>query len=383
MSKLLISLGLFSGSGGPTKTIGSFQRALNGELYCFCSEAELEQEPLAISGAKPVISSKLPVLESFRFTNRANAAELEAVFARSSFVSCHSYYRYHSLFVNKLSRKYNTPYWFVPHGILDPWVRERGAFVKTAYDRIGGRRFIEEASTIIFSTRAERDKASRNYNFEDSQVIPWPVELIDCSDAVTNRRRIRIQLGIPEDVPVLLYFGRLHSMKRPIQTIEAFAASGIKDAHLLMVGNAQDVTIEQCLEKALQLGIADRMHCTGPIYGKQKYDFLRAADAYISLSYRENFNHTAAESMSAGLPVILSRGNDLLSEISEADCSIGVTDECLEGEAQSIFELLSESSERRSRMGNNGRAYVSSELTFDKFQQRLNTVADKYSRSNP
>jgi glycosyltransferase involved in cell wall biosynthesis len=382
MSKLLISLGVFSGSGGPTKTIGSFKRALDAELFCFCSGAELANDSLAVPGAKPVVSSKLPLLESFRFAGHANRIELENAFSRSSLVSCHSYYRHHSLLVNQLSRKYKTPYWFVPHGILDPWVRETGALVKSAYDKLGGKRFIEEAATIVFSTRSERDKASQNYNFKASQVVPWPVELIDCSDAYTSRKKVRVQLGIPDDAPVLLYFGRLHSMKRPLQTIEAFAESGLKDAHLIMVGNVQDVTIEQCMEKAIQLNVANRVHCTGPIYGAQKYDFLHAADAYISLSYRENFNHTAAESMSAGLPVILSRGNDLLSEIGEFNCSVGVADESLEGEAQSIFELISKSPRQRAQMGLNGRAYVASELTFDIFKQRLNAIADKYSRSN-
>ena len=64
----------------------------------------------------------------------------------------------------------------------------------------------------------------------------------------------------------------------------------------------------------------------GPVYGDSKYHYLFASDAYVSLSQRENFNHTAAESLSAGLPVILSPGNDLAGEIRDEGCSWSLND---------------------------------------------------------
>jgi hypothetical protein len=80
-----------------------------------------------------------------------------------------------------MSRKYAVPYWFVPHGILDPWVMQYGRFAKKAYWACGGARFLEHASTVIFSTSLERDKAVSQFELPSSEIIHWPVDLVDRS----------------------------------------------------------------------------------------------------------------------------------------------------------------------------------------------------------
>ena len=43
----------------------------------------------------------------------------------------------------------------------------------------------------------------------EREIIPWPVELVDCSDKVRRRDKIRAELKIPHEAKVLIYFGRL------------------------------------------------------------------------------------------------------------------------------------------------------------------------------
>ena len=381
MKKTIISLEVFKDSGGPTKTINAFKSALSADLFCFCSPQELSEKGLAIEGAYPVVSSRLPLLRQIRVSSTKSSTDAERAVAESRMVSCHSFYRYHALWVNRMSRKHSVPYWFVPHGILDPWVMGRGRFVKEAFWRFGGKRFLDEASTVIFSTSSERDKAASQFELPASEVIPWPVELVDSSNRTNCRDRIRRELSIPKEAKVLLYFGRIHSMKKPIETIRAVASGGDENLHLMVVGNEQDVSLKDCSAAADELGIAKQVHLIGPVYGEKKYDYLLAADAYISLSHRENFNHTAAESLSAGLPLILSPGNDLQGDIESEKCSWGLPDNELKAASEAIEEFNCLSTHELHEMGVRGRNWVAENLQFKQFKERINNVVAKYGKS--
>lgn len=380
MNATIISLAVLKSSGGPTKTIQSFKHALSARHFSFCSRVEIATGSLAVDGAEPVHAVRVPILKQLRFaTSRESALAADAI-RSSSFVSCHSFYRYHSIWVNRMSRKYGVPYWFVPHGILDPWVTGYGRTAKKLFWKLGGQRFLDEASTVIFSTRAEKDKAESLYDLPNADVVPWPVELVDINDREERRAAIRRQLGIPEEASVLIYFGRLHHMKRPLETIHALAVANSPSVHLIIVGNEQTVSLKDCENAARESGVQGRVHLVGPVYGDAKYDYLHASDAYISLSNRENFNHTAAESLAAGLPVVLSPGNDLQSEIMEQQCSWAVQGDEIQDAAQAIEAFVGCEGVERREMGLRGREWVAAELSFEAFQSSLQMIASRYAR---
>lgn len=376
----VVSLALHRSSGGPTKTIACFKEALNAELYSFFDTKKVEVDPVGVDDANIVRVSNVPVAKQFMWAHRPDLVKAEDALAQSSMVSCHSFYRYHALWVNKMSRKYGVPYWFVPHGILDPWVMDKGRCVKQLFWKSGGQRFLDEASTVIFSTSAECEKAKTQFDLPATEVIPWPVELVDCSDRERRRVKVRGMLGIDDEAKVLLYFGRLHSMKKPLETIRAFAAGGDNNLHLIMVGNEQDVSLKDCYQLAQEAGVHDRVHLVGPVYGNEKYDYLMAADGYISLSHRENFNHTAAESLSAGLPLIISPGNDLKGDIADLKCSIGLCDDEQRTASDGVEAFNSLPIQEIREMGGRGRDWVSKNLQFSQFSNRLRSVVTKYGK---
>ena len=366
--------------GGPTKTIKDFKRALQSEVFSIGSSMQ-QNNPDTVPGVIPVASLSLPVAQQFGYCTRKSSYQAEQECKNSSLISCHGFYRYHNLWINRIHKNYKTPYWLVPHGVLDPWVMQSSKFIKKAFWKGGGAFFIDRASTIIFSTKAERDKARSQFELPNYEVIPWPVELVQFNSRAKRREKIRKKLGIPQDAKVLLYFGRLHKMKQPLKTIRAFAAVGDEKMHLLIVGNEYGISLKQCYLTAKDLGIHKQVHLVGSVFGEKKYDYLFASDAYISLSHRENFNHTAAESMSAGLPLILSPGNDLQPEIHSSDCSWGLPDDRLKTAVEAIESFNSLSFEELEKMGARGRDWVDQNLQFNQFAERLQKVARKYARS--
>ena len=171
MISAIIAPGLFQDFGGPRKTIGTFAEALDSDIYCFADAKRLENEKLAAVRSRPVASSSVPILRQFLAPSRRASAELEVEVASAELISCHMFYRYYSLWVNQMYRKHGIPYWFVPHGILDPWVMTSGRMVKSLYWKFGGERFLREAKTVICATQAERDKAAVNFDLPDVDVL--------------------------------------------------------------------------------------------------------------------------------------------------------------------------------------------------------------------
>jgi glycosyltransferase involved in cell wall biosynthesis len=350
-------------------------------MYSFCERSSVEADPLAVLGAQPVYATEIPVVRKFLWASKQATADAELAFAQSSLISCHSFYRYHTLWMNQMFRKYKTPYWFVPHGILDPWVMEYGRVAKSLFWKLGGQRFLENASTVICSTQAEKEKAQTLFDLPSADVVPWPVELVDRSNSKLARMIIRAELGISSSDKALVYFGRLHHMKRPLETIRAVAMADRSDVHLIIVGNEQTVSLEECYQVAKECGIESRVHLVGAVYGQRKFDYLFASDGYVSLSFRENFNHTAAESLSAGIPAILSKGNDLYSEIAAVDCAWHLSDDRLETAASVIAQFGSLDHEALVQMGSRGRSWVESNLQFETFLNRLQQLATKYGKT--
>jgi glycosyltransferase involved in cell wall biosynthesis len=369
MKTSIISLGLFSHTGGPVKTVRDFRRALDADLYAFCERNTLKKHPLSIEGARPVVSSQWPLLSQFCYT-REGTKEVETAVRDSKIVSCHSFYRYHALFTHKTCKAAGVPYSFVPHGILDPWVIQKNRWAKQLYLKMGGQRFLQDAAVTIFSTQTEKDKAASQFELSESVVIPWAVELVELTNYEETRVLVRKQLNIPLDAHTLLYFGRLHSIKRPLETIKAIASDSAR-IHLVIVGNEDGVTKKDCMQLARRLGIEKRIHFIGPVYAEKKYQYMHAADAYISLSFKENFNYTAAESLAAGLPVILSSGNDLRSDLSGVGCCLEIEDHSLQSAVKSIKEFTNLSLPKLREMGLLGRKWVEENLNFDLFKTRL------------
>lgn len=380
LTATLITLAVLKSSGGPTKTIASFQKALGASQFCFCTRDELKNNALAIPNAKAVYATRIPGLKQLRYVRAGEDQEARSAVRQSHIVSCHSFYRYHIEWMNRMHKEYKTPYWFVPHGILDPWVIHRARLGKNLFCKYIGRKFVDNASAVICSTIAEKEKALSQMELPNCEVLPWPVDGIDCSNRLIVREQLRRNLSIPLDAKVLLYFGRLHSMKRPLETIKAVAL-GSGQVHLVIVGNEQDVALGDCYQVAKDCGVEKRVHLVGPVYGERKYDYVMASDAYISMSHRENFNHTAAESLSAGLPLILSPGNDLGGEIREQDCSWRLNDDDVKTAAVAIEAFEAMPSEVLLEMGLRGQKWVSDNLSFTAFSTKLQALAKIYGKS--
>jgi len=338
-----------------------------------------EREESVMPDAEILRASRFPLAQKWCHPPANDLARLEEKIRNTPLLSCHSFYRFHNLWTLRMKRKHGIPYWFVPHGGLDPYVMKSGSLAKNVFLALGGREFLHQASCILFSTELEWRKAEHVFGPLQGEVVPWPVDL---PEEVPDkaRSRIRSQLGIMQDELLLLYFGRIHSMKRPLETIETVAARDPGNLHLLILGPEGDVSQEMCREKAAEIGY-ERLHLQSPVYGSEKWEWLSSADGYISLSHRENFNHAAAESLSMGIPVLLSKGNDLSEWIPSSDCGWCAIGDSPHDWCQLVDDFLCAATSVRMEKGKKGKELVRKKFSFSEFRRRLQFLLRTYGRS--
>jgi glycosyltransferase involved in cell wall biosynthesis len=237
--------------------------------------------------------------------------------------------------------------------------------------RFAGASYLRDAAAVVFATRREMEKARHIYDGPNARVVHWPVSLLDLSQRGSARTYVRDLLELPPEARVLLYLGRYDGMKRPLETIEAFAKANTPNLYLVMVGNDSGLEIGDLKKQVSDYNMEKQVHVVGPKYGEEKNKMLLGADGFISLSHRENFGYTTGEALSASIPVILSPGNDLSFELKNEDCGWCLSSVEFEEASAAIGAFAQESESDLQERGRRGRQWCEAHLRMETFRESL------------
>jgi UDP-glucose:(heptosyl)LPS alpha-1,3-glucosyltransferase len=116
------------------------------------------------------------------------------------------------------------------------------------------------------------------------------------------RAATRAQAAIPQDAPLLLFVGSGFERKGVPQLLRAFAAATTAEAHLVIVG--ADRKLKAMLALAVRLGLARRVHFTGPL--KDVRPWYGAADGFVLPTLYDPCPNAALEALACGLPILTS-----------------------------------------------------------------------------
>lgn len=162
------------------------------------------------------------------------------------------------------------------------------------------------------------------------------LELMSSGDGSVARG----QLGLTDDVPLVLFCSRLDSQKRPVEAVRVFARikSEFPQAVLVFVGDGeQRSAVEQ---EVSTLGLTGQVRLVG--YQTNIPDWLAAATVWLLPTERENFSVALLEALAAGCPVVTTAcpGNDEVIVDGKNALSFGVGD--LDVAAEKLRCLLSD-----------------------------------------
>lgn len=169
------------------------------------------------------------------------------------------------------------------------------------------------------------------------------------ANAVADRTEKRKELGIPENVFLMLSVGELNENKNHQIVIRALAELKNPDIHYMIAGEGP---LKDYLQKTAEnSGVAEQVHIPG--YRFDVPELYKAADAVVFPSIREGLGLAAVEGMAAGLPLICS-DNRGTREFADKDNSIVCKSNDVKAFSDAISWLFTQKDER-TVLGNNGR----------------------------
>lgn len=168
---------------------------------------------------------------------------------------------------------------------------------------------IARSDCVIASTPHELDDLLEHYGALPERLCVSPPGVDHATFFPGDRAEARRWLGLPSDVPMVLFVGRIQPLKGPDVAIEAIAALTHTPApHLLLVGGPSgpdaDAEIERLHRRVDSAALSDRVHFVPTQPHRSLPRFYRAADVLVVPSRSETFGLVAAEAQACGLPVV-------------------------------------------------------------------------------
>jgi glycosyltransferase involved in cell wall biosynthesis len=365
--------------GGLYRGINDFATALDAPILSF-DDGRRDRSRLGDRAVR-IPAGTGPLTRDCHLLAPRAAARAEEAIAGADLLVVHSLYRAHTAWGAAWARRHGKRYWAVPHGCLDPWSLGQRAIAKRLWLAAAGRRYLAGAEHVIFSTQRGLEKAARWVATGAGVAVHWPVELPEAGDNATARAAFRERHGIPSDAPILLFVGRLHTVKRPIHMVEAFCRAGPGRAHLVLVGMDDDMNAAGVIRN-VPAGKREHVRLLGGLAGEELATAYCAADGFVSLSFQENFGYAAAEAIAYGLPVILSPGHDLAHDIPKTvagglACGWLLPDDSARAAEAAIAEWASLAVGRTAplaEMGAAGRAWAAEALSPERFRHSLGAL---------
>ena len=197
------------------------------------------------------------------------------------------------------ARASRIPYVFEPLGMFRP--RLRKVRFKRVFDATVARGVTAGAAAVVVSSSVERDDVlGSGLSGERIRVrgcgFPEPFES-------ARKGRLRRELGISADAPVILYVGRIAAGKGIELLLDA--ARDLPEAHLVLAGpDDRHGTIDRVRAAQADAATRSRVHVFQP--GERPLWIYSEADVLALPSTGESFGMVASEAAAAGTPVVLS-----------------------------------------------------------------------------
>jgi glycosyltransferase involved in cell wall biosynthesis len=222
-------------------------------------------------------------------------------------VSVHGIWSALGLMAMRAAKRAHVPYVVHAYGMLDPRALSRSAGRKRLAGQVAFFPALRDAAAIVYACDQERrDAESTIGKLPPGVVVPYTVDPPAGPAPSVDVAAFRAAIGGRDAAPRMLFLGRLDGKKRPDLAIEAVASltRAGRPVRLVLVGEGQAEYVESLRSRAAQLGVTDRVHFHGPLYGPAKWAAFAASDAFVLPSEQESLAIAVLEAAASGLPIV-------------------------------------------------------------------------------
>jgi glycosyltransferase involved in cell wall biosynthesis len=241
------------------------------------------------------------------------------------------------------ARRARVPYVLSPRGMLEAGALAHRALRKRIAWTMVERATIDNAALLHATSDAEFAtlKALR----PEAGIVCVPNGV----DAIAIDRRV------DRPRPLVAFIGRLHPMKRIDLLVDAFVGLRARGRELdLAIAGPDEAGLRGALT-ARAGQFASEITWLGPVDAAQKADLLGRAAALVMCSDSESFGLSAAEAMSAGVPVVVTRTCGW-AELPREQAGL-LVEQSAAGVATGLMALLDDR-QAAARMAERGRALI-------------------------
>jgi glycosyltransferase involved in cell wall biosynthesis len=173
-------------------------------------------------------------------------------------------------------------------------------------------------------------------------------------------------------VPKIIFLGHLWTLKGCYVLLEALALLNRKKYlfEAVFIGTEIDITLKDFSNKCVALGIANRVSCLGPLYGKQKTTQLLGADIFAYPTLNDAFGLVLLEAMETGLPIVASEEGSIPEILDDKHTGFIVPKNNPQILANQLAVLL-KNKQLRMKMGKAGRERFEARFTYQAFENNL------------
>lgn len=234
----------------------------------------------------------------------------------------HGHWQFHVLLGFLIHLRYKIPYVIYPHGMLDPYFMRKNSlrsFLKYIIWFLYEKSVLKNSQFICFTSKKEQTKSFQIFNSKNNNNIVVPYGL-----AINSEEYLEGLDRYNKDSLNIIYLGRFSPKKNLTSIINALEISKRENLkiNIIMVGldsSPYSKNIEFLVNK---FGLNDQIKLIKYIKNDEKYIYLSKADFSIVSSFQENFCISAIESLSLGVPVIISSNCDISHHLDESGSAI-------------------------------------------------------------
>jgi glycosyltransferase involved in cell wall biosynthesis len=268
------------------------------------------------------------------------------------------------------------PYVVETLGMAVPLVR--GFYRKRTYNYLVGERVLEGAERIVVTSAIELEQIAAHAPVLKEKLFLRRngIDLAEFRVRADGSAAWRA-LGL-EGGRKVLFVGRLAPIKNVDGLIRALSRMEDPSVCVAVVGPDEGDGYGARLRRlSKELGLADRVLFTGPIYGAERAALMAGADVLVLPSLYESFGNAAAEAVAAGTPVVVTR-NCGIAPYVEGRAGL-VSEESDEGLARNLGEILAD--QEMYRRFKEMCSVVAREFTWDEPVSQMEEIYEELSRA--
>lgn len=186
-----------------------------------------------------------------------------------------------------------------------------------------------------------------------------------------ERAKVRAEIGVPGDAPVVVGAFRMSDEKRPLLFVETFAKAARKFPRLHGVLMGEGPLKEAVAQRAQELGVVDRFHLLG-----RRTDLPRVVssmDVFLHSAWWEGTPNVVLEAQQLQLPVVVTKAGGATDAVDHGRTGLLIDREDEAGLAEALVTVLSDL-DRWKRQAQTGPSFIEERFSITQMVDRTHEL---------